>query len=258
MKGEAAVAKAARNGIESVDALKKRILRARARGAARPVEDQARRALLTWVETAGRHGLTLRDILSRLASGEAARAIGRGVHDALESHPPPVLAEAACRSGCAFCCILSGGEGGTISEAEARAVHGALAALGAMPSGRDWHPSACPALDPATRTCRIYADRPVLCRSFVSTDAAACEANAEGGSEAGAGLLGSHPVYLAALGLSRAALDGRLRVRTYALDRVAEAALAGAPLDAALDAARQRPRSLDDATRDSHAAIPAR
>lgn len=234
---------------ESVGELRRRIQRARVRGAAKPRADTARKALLAWLDTAVRHGLGLRDILKRLASGEAALGIGAAVHDALATDPPEILQKAACRSGCAFCCILSGGDGGTITETEARRVHAALAPFAGQPDGRTWHPAACPALDPESRTCRIYEERPLLCRSFVSTDADACRENAEGGNADGAGVLGSQVTYLAALGLVRSALEGTARPRTYALDEMAAATVAGKTETEALESARQKPRALDDAIR---------
>jgi len=234
---------------ESHEALRARILRASVRGAGKPAVETGRRAVLAWLDTAARHGLALREVLKRLASGEAALGIGAAVHDGLAADPPEVLRNAACRSGCAFCCILSGGDGGTITETEARRVHAALAPLAGQPDGRDWHRAACPALDPESRTCRIYENRPLLCRSFVSRDAEACRENSEGGNAAGAGVLGSQVTYLTALGLARSALDGTLRIRTYALDRVAAAAVAGKTESEALEIGRQKPRALDDAIR---------
>lgn len=239
------------------EALHRAITRATAKAAPRAAVEAARRALLAWLDTAARHGLSPADMLRRLASGEAATGVGRAVGDALAARPPAGLETPACRSGCAFCCILNGGDGGTITETEARQVHGALAPLAGGPDGRSWHPAACPALDPEAKTCRIYDARPVLCRAFVSTDAGACEANAAGGAVAGAGLLGSHVTYLAALALARSALDGTARVRTFALDRLAAASLEGKPLAEALEAARQKPRALDDALRGSGRALAA-
>lgn len=237
--------------------LGRRLERARAASAPKAVADGARRGLLAWFAAAERHGLGLREVLKRLASGDAARGVGHGVQEAIEANPPEVLRNAACRSGCAFCCILSGGDGGTMTEAEARTVHAALAPFAGVPDGRAWHPAACPALDPASRTCRIYEARPLVCRAYVSTDAAACEANSEGGEEPGGGLLGSHASYLAALALARDALRGTATVGTYALDRVAAATVEGADLRTALDAGRQKPRALDDALKGTGRAITA-
>jgi len=233
----------------TLEELRARVLVAKAPGAAKPVLEQARRALLAWLDTAARHGLPPNDVLRRLASGEAAVSIAAAVGEAIAADPPEAMREAACRSGCAFCCILSGGEGGTITRAEAARVHAALAPFAGQPDGRGWHASACPALDPGTRTCRIYDDRPTICRSFLSRDAAACEENAAGGEAAGAGILGSHVVYLAALALSRSALAGTVRVKSYALDRTAAGAVAGEDLAKTLAAAEQKPRALDDELR---------
>jgi Fe-S-cluster containining protein len=151
----------------------------------------------------------------------------------------------ACADGCAFCCILSGEDGGTITEAEAIALHSALAPLSGQPDGRAWHPKACPSLDPETRSCRAYDARPMICRAYVSTDVEACKAVSEGQAAIGPGTLGPYHTYLAAIGLSRAALKGVKRVSTYALAKVAAAAVEGALLDDALASARHKPTELD-------------
>jgi hypothetical protein len=234
-------------GPRDVAELRARIASARVASAPKPALDQARRALIAWLDTAERHGMTLNDVLRGLASGQAAASIGAALHDTISADPPEVLRNAACRSGCAFCCILSGGDGGTITRTEAEQVHRALAPLAGEPDGRRWHPAACPALDPNRKICRIYDARPTICRSFVSSDAAVCEENAEGGAALGAGVLGSHLTYLAAHAVARAALGGTARVRTYALDRIAHGAVSGADLAEALAAAEQKPRVLDDA-----------
>jgi AcrR family transcriptional regulator len=121
----------------------------------------------------------------------------------------------------------------------------ALAPLAGAPDGLIWHPRGCPALDPATRMCRAYEARPAICRSFHSTDAAACEANARGEPVPGARLAGAQLTYLAAHGLARAALAGRARVDTFSLFDLAAAAVAGMPLDAAMKAARHVGGALD-------------
>ncbi|MCA8922161.1 MAG: YkgJ family cysteine cluster protein [Planctomycetes bacterium] len=67
-------------------------------------------------------------------------------------------ASLACARGCADCCV----DGITVFEVEAariRAQHGALLAAG------EPHPEgACAFLD-GERACRIYADRPYVCRT---------------------------------------------------------------------------------------------
>jgi len=143
-------------------------------------------------------------------------------------------AGAACASGCAFCCILSGADGGTITAQEAVTLHAALVPLAGEADGRDWHPKACPALDPTTRQCRAYAARPALCRSFHSTDAAACEANVDGAGRDGARLEGAHATYLAAQGLAREALRGLCDAPTFSLSKVARGAVEGLDAETAL------------------------
>ena len=213
-----------------------------ARPGGRVDADRARRLLLAWFDTAVRAGLDARALARAMRDGVAAVQIARSL-DAGAARP----AGMACAAGCAFCCILDGPDGGTITEAEARDLHAALRPLAGRPDGRDWHPAACPALDPDTRTCRAYDARPTLCRAYVSTDAQACETNAGGGAADGAGLLGFQLDYLAVLALSRAALNGVAPLRTYALTRVAAAAVDRVDVDGALDAARHVPRVLADA-----------
>lgn len=208
----------------------------KARVASTPeVSDRAKRGLAAYVG-AQAHGM---QAIADLADGTAATAIGQL---GLSAMSPTGL---DCASGCAFCCILSGDDGGTITESEAVALHSALAPLVGQPDGRAWHPKACPSLDPETRTCRAYDARPMICRAYVSTDVTACEAVSNGQVAPGPGTLGPYHTYLAAIGLSRAALKGTKRVATYALSRVAAAAVEGKSLDDALTAARHKPAELD-------------
>ena len=213
--------------------LRRRIEAARAAGPV-TVAERARAALLAWLEA------TPSGATERLADGTAATGIA---HVALSGLGVPQ--GLACAKGCAFCCILRGSDGGTLTEAEARRLHAALVPLAGQPDGRAWNPRACPALDPETRTCRAYDARPMICRTYVSTDAAACEKVAEGMPAPGPGTLAPYHIYLAALGLSRAALRGTRRVSTYALDRVAAAAAEGACVEDALAAARHKPAELE-------------
>jgi hypothetical protein len=67
----------------------------------------------------------------------------------------------------------------------------------------------------------------------------------EGQSASGPGTLGPYHTYLAAIGLSRSALKGVKRVSTYALARVAAAAVEGKSLEEALTTARHKPAELD-------------
>lgn len=211
--------------------------------------ERARRLLLAWLDTAAARGLPLKEVVRAMASGTAARQLGEATRAEMLKAPPPPVAHAACAAGCAFCCILDGPDGGTITEEEARRLHRALAPLAGRPDGRAWHPRACPALDPGTRSCRAYEARPSLCRSFFSQDADACRRNAEGGAAGGAGLLGSHLDHLDVAGLARSALAGVARVQSYALVRLAAAAVEGADEETALAAARQTPRCLEEARR---------
>jgi Fe-S-cluster containining protein len=235
----------------SLAGLRARLKKARAKGAGRAATERARRLLDAYLATAERHGRAASDVVADLARGEAALAIGMAVREAVLADPPEVVRQAACATGCAFCCILRGGDGGTITEAEASRLHAALAPLAGQPDGREWHPDACPALDPATRACRVYEARPMICRSFLSTDAEACRRNSEGGEMAGAGLLGSHVDYLAVHALAREGLRGKVRVATYNLARIAAGAISGESLAQSLDASRHQSRVLEEACHDA-------
>ena len=235
-----------------------RAAKARATGAGRAAEDRARRMVAAYLQTAASHDLPLARVVGELADGTAALRLGEAAHDMLMQAPPPVVTQAACRDGCAFCCLLIGGDGGTITEAEAIRLHDALAPLAGQPDGRAWHPSACAALDPDSRSCRAYDARPTICRSFLSTAAEACRINAEGGAAEGAGLLGSHLDYLAVQALARDLLKGLARVSTYSMARIAAGAVEGEPRDDSLAAARHKPRALEDACRDAAKAMAGR
>lgn len=208
-------------------------------GAPRAETERARAGLLAFVSSMRSRGESDSVILAALGSGAVARAIGAMGTEALS---PRGL---ACREGCAFCCILQGEDGGTMSETEACDLYEALALHVGQPDGRQWHPRACAALDPETRKCRAYDSRPMICRTYVSTDVAACETVAEGAPAEGPGTLGPYHTYLAALGLSRSALKSVRRVATYSLARLASAAVQGVPLEQALKDARHKPANLD-------------
>lgn len=220
--------------MSKVPSLADRLHRARAVSTVE-VSDRAKRGLLAYLGAQPDAARASAD----LADGTAATGIGRVAMSGLS---PTGL---ACADGCAFCCILSGEDGGTITEAEAAALHATLAPLAGQPDGRAWHPKACPSLDPDTRSCRAYEARPMICRAYVSTDVEACKSVSEGHAAPGPGTLGPYHTYLAAIGLSRAVLKGTKRVSTYALSRVAAAAVEGVSLDAALAAARHKPTELD-------------
>ncbi|WOI56594.1 YkgJ family cysteine cluster protein [Palleronia sp. LCG004] len=241
--------KAMREVPRSIAGLRARLAATPLPGAEAARADRARRMLDAWLGTAERHGVPYRDAVRAMATGEVARQVAGALLAETMRDPPPIVTEAACAAGCAFCCILDGPDGGTITEAEARALHSALAPLAGHPDGRDWHPQACPALDPETRTCRAYDARPLLCRSFLSRDADACRVNAEGGAAEGAGLLGAHLDYLAIHALSRETLVGLVKVSTFALREIAAASVEGASCDTALARARHTPRVLDDTRR---------
>lgn len=229
---------------KSLADLRARAVSARASGVPAALRDTARRVLLAWIDTAIAHGMPLRDALRRLRDGEAATEAGAAMLAGQLAAPTGPAARAACASGCAFCCILSGEDGGMMTGAEAQGMHAALAGLGGQPDGRDWHPKACPALDPASRTCRAYEARPMICRSYLSPDAALCARVAEGEALSGPGVLGAYPVYLAVLALTRETLKGTVAVPTFALARVAAAAVGGQDAAEALEAARHAPREL--------------
>ena len=108
--------------------------------------DRARTILIAYVEAAQRQGKSFADIVRDLKSGAPAVTVARV--ELGQAAPDPNY---ACAEGCAFCCILTGADGGTITEAEARMLHAALLPRAGAPDGRAWHPRACPALDPATR-----------------------------------------------------------------------------------------------------------
>ncbi|ETX14576.1 hypothetical protein OCH239_02720 [Roseivivax halodurans JCM 10272] len=205
---------------------------------------RARRMLDVYLETAATHGLAVEDVAREIKSGLPALRIGGAELTAQTDSAPVRLA--ACAPGCAFCCILAGDEGAVILEAEARRLHEALVPLAGAPDGRAWHSRACPALDPETRMCRAYDARPMICRTYVSPDAEACRQISEGTPAAGPGVLGAQRTYLTVQALGRAGLQGAVTVPTYALARIAAAAVEGRDLAAALREARHKPRTLED------------
>ena len=217
-------------------ALRAAIAAARLPGHPPEVVAQGRDLLLGWLDPARPFAALVRD----MASGAAARAIALAL---LERLPEPE--GLACAPGCAFCCILPGEDGGTVTDAEAAALYKALVPLRGQPDGRAWTPLACPALDPDTHLCRAYEARPVICRTYVSRDVAACEAIARGEARPGTGTLAPQLAHVTVHALARAALAGTARVPTRSLARTAAAALDGLDADAALHAARHPPASLD-------------
>lgn len=226
--------------------LRRRAERARAADLPPAFRDVARRALLAWIDAAATHDMPLKEALRRLRDGEAALEAGNAALAGQLADPKGPAARAACASGCAFCCILSGADGGMITGAEATRLHAALAPLAGEPDGRDWHDKACPALDPESRRCRAYDARPMICRSFISDDADSCERIAAGEAATGPGVLGGYPLALSVFALTREALRGTIAVPTYSLARVAASSVEGADLTSALGNALHPPRELRD------------
>lgn len=243
--------KAASGGKLTIDTLSARVAAARIKGLSPPMQDRAKRILQSYLQTAATHGLPIKQVVAEMQNGDAARRLGDAVRQEILKAPPDAVRNAACADGCAFCCILTENEGGLITQVEAETLHDALSPLHGQPDGRDWHPKACPALDPQTRSCRVYEARPTICRSFLSVDAEACRMNAEGGEEQGAGLLGSHLDYLAAHALCRQVLKGFAQVHSFSMADMAASAVAGLDQDAALTAARHKPSVLDQSCRDA-------
>ena len=231
--------------VKNIQELRQRATKTPTTGIPAPLRDTARRALIAWVDTAIQHQMSLNDVLRRLRDGEAAETVGRAAIAPQLIDPNGPVSQAACASGCAFCCILTGEDGGTITRLEAQRLYAALAPLKGEPDGRVWHPKACPSLDPATQICRAYAARPMICRSYISSDVSACETIANGSPAEGAGVLGAQTLYLAVLILSRALLKGIVRVPTYSLSRVAAGAVDGEDAEAVLEAALHVPRELE-------------
>lgn len=196
------------------------------------------------IETAAARGQGLAEAAADLGSGAAAFRAGAIDHQAQTERPDGPLARADCRSGCAFCCVLSGEDGGLITAQEAEALHLALTPFRGAPDGRAWHPRACPALDPDTLGCRAYAVRPLICRAYFSTDVEDCRRALKGEEGAGTAVLGSYPLYLAIHAIARA-LIGVAKAPTFSLARVAAAALEGKPLAEALKAAKHAPSVLN-------------
>ncbi|QPM90810.1 YkgJ family cysteine cluster protein [Pseudooceanicola algae] len=236
--------------VTDMAALRRKLAKSRARGMPKFLEDRGRRLLDAYLATSDTDGRPFRAMLGELASGEAARKLAAMTGAQLRSERPEELENAACTTGCAFCCILLEGDGGLITEAEATTLHTALAPLTGQPDGRAWNAHACAALDPETRLCRAYDARPTVCRSFISVDVDACRENAEGGDEDGSGMLGNHLDYLAVLALSRDLMRGTALVTTYSMQQITSAAVDGAPLDTAMKRARHKSSELEDTCAD--------
>ena len=243
-------AKPGARALSGIPALRQKLLRARARGMPRFLEDRGRRLLDAYLATAEAEGRPARALAGDIASGAVAQKLAEMTGAQIRAVEPEQLREAACSEGCAFCCILLEGDGGLITEAEAIQLHGALAPLAGQPDGRAWNANACAALDPETRLCRAYDARPTVCRSFISVDVEACRENAAGGDEDGSGMLGNHLDYLAVLALSRDLMRGTALVTTYNMQAITSAAIDGVALDKALKQARHKSVELEDTCAD--------
>ncbi|MHA6347408.1 YkgJ family cysteine cluster protein [Roseivivax sp. CAU 1761] len=230
----------------SLAALRRRLAAARSGG---PGGAAARQLIALWLDTAESHAMPVAEALRKLRSGAAGLQMAGLRLEAQAADPAGPAARAACSAGCAFCCILAGRDGAVITEAEARALHAALAPQASAPDGRLWHPRACPALDPATRTCRAYAARPMICRTYLSDDPEACREVSEGRPRPGPGVLGAQSLHLEIHHQLRELLRGITAVPTYALAAIAEAAMAGRDVEAALAEARHTPRVLAEERR---------
>lgn len=220
-----------------MSALRKKLAKAKVKAANPAAVERARTQLVSYV---GAMQLPDGALKKELHEGTAATRIGQ---IGLQSTPEPE--GLACQSGCAFCCILTGDDGGVITGAEARALHAALLPKAGEPDGRAWHPKACPSLNPDTRQCRAYDARPMICRSYISRDVDACERISEGEVADGTGVRGAYTTYLTAHALGRATL-GPGHAPTYSLSKIAAAAVEGVSLAEALKSARHRPAELQE------------
>lgn len=91
------------------------------------VDERARRLLLAWFDTAAR-GVGAKPLARALRDGTAAVQIAEALRS--DAAQP---SNAACAKGCAFCCILDGPDGGTITADEASRLHAALSPLPERP-----------------------------------------------------------------------------------------------------------------------------
>ena len=203
------------------------------------VAARAKRGIEAYTQAMAQNGTPMAHIIEKMADGTVAQGIGQIGLSALN---PGSL---ACAKGCAFCCILKGEDGGTITEIEAVEMYNALSVLQDDPDGRNWTPKACPSLDPETLACRTYEARPVICRSYISTSVTACEKANKGEAATGQGTLPPYHTYLAAHGISRAALKGTKRVSTYSLFELASQAIDGASLETALARSKHSASELE-------------
>jgi len=220
-----------------VTPLRKKLAKAKLKGASSQSVDRARAQLDSYTNA---QRITDDALAKELHSGVAATRIGQ---IGLSATQEP--ADLVCKMGCAFCCILTGEDGGLMTAVEARALHAALRPLAGQADGRSWHEKACPALDPEARVCRAYASRPMICRSYGSRDVTACKSISEGVPAEGAGVRAAYGTYLTVHSLGHSAL-GPGRAPTYSLRKLAAAALEGKSLEDALKEARHRPAELQE------------
>ena len=192
------------------------------------IASRAKRGIQAYIKAMIHEGKKFDELSVHLADGTAALTIGR---IGLSATNPTGL---ACSRGCSFCCILTGDDGGTISEKEAKSLYFALIPFAKQPDGRSWHPKACPSLNPKTLECRAYGARPMICRSYIPTNVEACKKISDGKTADGPGTLAPYNTYLASLGISRLVLRGVKRVATYSIFRLASEAVSGTAMDEAL------------------------
>ena len=107
--------------------------RVKIKGVTSALEERAKRILMSYLQTAQSYGMPVKEMIAEMGNGQAAWRLGSAVRDEILKAPPDAVRKAACSQGCAFCCILSGGEGGVITQFEAARLHEALAPLGANP-----------------------------------------------------------------------------------------------------------------------------
>ena len=99
------------------------------------VMTRAKSGIQAYVKALTQEGKKSDEIIEHLADGTAAaQVIGR---IGLSATNPTGL---ACSKGCAFCCILLGDDGGTITEKEAITLFSALLPFANRPDGRKLHP----------------------------------------------------------------------------------------------------------------------
>lgn len=107
--------KAAAGGPLTFAALAKRVERANVKNLSKAGQDRAKRIVDSYLQTMQTHGMPISQVITEMQNGEAARRLGDAVRGEIMKTPPDAVRKAACADGCAFCCILAGGEGGLIT-----------------------------------------------------------------------------------------------------------------------------------------------